>query len=138
MPVCSSSPTLCSSLHPSFTFSLLICPSKGFPPSTYLSAAATAVSCCSLVLSPLFFLVFFSLFSLVTSLLSLPLSCLSAQPSLQHLLLLACRLFLLSPLSHHLSFSQASALCCCMFPPIHFSPRCYRLPSLHPICPMFP
>lgn len=60
LPLCASllrhsSPSLCSSVHPASTYSLLISPSKGFPPSTYISAAMTSVSCFSLLLSPFSF-----------------------------------------------------------------------------------
>lgn len=45
-PVCSFTPSLCSPFYLSFTsYSLLIPPSKGFPPSTYISTAERSVSC---------------------------------------------------------------------------------------------
>lgn len=107
--VCSSTPSLCSSLHPSFTFSLLIPPCKGFPPSTYISAAV-AHAFSFPAISSLFFSHSSPSSPLSLPSFLLPLSCLSAHtPSQQHLLS-ACRSSLLSPVSHHPSLCQALTL----------------------------
>ena len=69
LPICFSTPALCSSLHPSFTFFQLFPSSKGFPPYTYIYAAITPVfaflscyllSCILLPLLPCHFPPFFA------------------------------------------------------------------------------
>lgn len=104
-----SVPPLLHSAHPSIHPSPLLIPQyKGFPRSTYISATVTAASSFLFLLSPLFlFLLFISLLSLVTSLLSLTLSCLLAQALPSTPKLLAHYFSLLSLISHHCSFCQA-------------------------------
>lgn len=127
--VCSSTPSLCSSHHASFTFSLLIPLYKSFPLSTYISAAVTTAP---FAISFLAHPAFNSLLPVVTSLLSPLLSCRSAHPSPQHTLSLTWRASLLSSISPYLRLNSPC-------PPRSFSLLCWTFFSpLLPICPPFP